>query len=116
MRAPLLAPTRPRKEATGFQEDGRKPGMPLPTLSWMPAPFDKADVAAMKALREGTATGAQQQRALAWIVEYAARTYVNPFVPDSDRASSHGMGCMHVGNQIVKLLNWRLQVNDEQGR
>lgn len=87
-------------------------------MPWMPAPFDRSDVAAMKALRDGTASSEQQKRALAWIVEYAARTYVNPYVPGSKIGADRdfGCGCMHVGNQIVKLLNWRTESNDEQGR
>lgn len=105
------------REITGFQES-RTPGLPLPSRPWMPAPFDKADIAAMKALRLGEATGDQQKRALAWIVEYAARTYGNPYVPGAKTSSdvSFGCGCKHVGDQIVKLLNWRVETNDEQGR
>lgn len=117
MKPPIVHQQR-RKEATGFQEDRRTPGLPLPTKPWMPAPFDVADIAAMKALRDGVASPEQQTRALAWIIEYAARTYVNPYAlgSDGDRDTAYGCGCKHVGEQIVKLLNWRSNFNEEQGR
>lgn len=113
-----MPPSRPsRREATGWQEGGRAAGLPLPSKPQMPAPFDRADVAAIKAMRDGRATPEQQKRALAWIVEFAARTYANPYQPGASDDTAFGCGCMHVGNQIIKLLNWRLNDgNDEQGR
>lgn len=108
----------PQKRATGvgYQPEGRALGVPCPAKAWMPAPFDKADLAAMKAIRDGTATAEQQKRALAWIVQYAARTYDQSYDPGSERDTAFAEGCRHVGLQIVKLLNWQVAVNEEQGR
>lgn len=82
------------------------------------APFDRRDVAAIKALARGEASKEQQERALMWIVECVARTYADPFVPGDARATDYALGCASVGRQIVTLINARLNepVNEEQGR
>jgi hypothetical protein len=90
--------------------------MPLPAKPWMPAPYDLPDMAALKALRDGRATPEQQQRALSWIVECAARTYVDPFDIESERVTAYAAGMAHVGRQIVTLLNMRTEPSWEQGR
>jgi hypothetical protein len=105
-----------RKEATGYQVDGRRMGLPLPSKPWMPAPFDRSDIAALKAMRDGSADPEQQKRVLAWIVEYAARTYATSFDPGSARSTTLNEGSRLVGQQIVKLLNWRETINEEQGK
>ena len=111
---------RPTFKASGYQKAGRRPGMPLPEKPWQPAPYDDADVSAMKALRHGNATPEQQQRGLAWILECAARTYANPFVNggrEAERDTTFGTGCKHVGDQILALINAQTKhINEEQGR
>ena len=113
---PPRFPEKPKKRVTTGWQERREPGLPLPIKPWMPAPFDNADVAALKALRDGTASPEQQRRGLTFIVEYLARTYAPSFDPLNPRNTSFAEGCRHVGNQIVKLLNWRTEINDEQGR
>lgn len=102
-RLPHLA-RKPRN--TGFVRE-RTMALPLDRDPWLPAPYDKADIAAMKALREGRAEPYQQQLALEWIV-YACGTYENPFRPggtDGTRASDFAAGKQTIGQQIVKLIN-----------
>lgn len=70
-----------------------------------PPDWTSADVYAMRALRTGTASEAQQKRALDWIIQLAARTYDVSYSPASDRDTSFAEGRRFVGLQIVKLLN-----------
>jgi hypothetical protein len=76
--------------------------IPIPQ-PWHPAPYDEADVYAIKALAAGKANEGQQQRALAWIINTACATYDLSFRPDSDRDTTFAEGKRHVGMQIVKL-------------
>lgn len=76
---------------------------------YMPAPYSKYDVYAIKALQNGTATAEQQQRALAWIINKCAKTYDLPYQPggqDGDRDTAFAAGKQFVGQQIVKLINY----------
>jgi hypothetical protein len=72
-----------------------------------PADCDDATHAALKAIQTGTASAAQQQRALDWIIEKAAGTYDLPFRPGTDGARDTDFACgkMFVGQQIVRQLN-----------
>jgi hypothetical protein len=75
---------------------------------WLPAPYDLADVSALKALQAGTASAEQQLRALTWIIENACGTYDFPYRPggqEGERDTGIALGRMFVGQQIVKLLN-----------
>ena len=69
------------------------------------ATYDEADVAAVKAVADGNASPGQQKLALAWIVNKAARTYDEPFMPGQADVSVHLMGRRNVGLQIMKLVN-----------
>lgn len=71
----------------------------------VPPDYSKADVYALKALAAGNASEGQQKRALAWIVNAAARTYDLSFSPASDRETSFAEGRRFVGLQVVKLVN-----------
>lgn len=72
---------------------------------WFPADYDEiADVAAMQALASGTANEGQQKRALKWIIEQAAQTYDQSFVPGQADVTAFIEGRRSVGNQIIKLL------------
>lgn len=102
--------------AAGYQKDGRKPGMPLPAKPWMFAPYDDADVSALKAMRHGHATPEQQQRAMAWIIECAARTATMSYDEEHAGNRDFNEGCRHVGRQILLLANMKTAVNEEQGR
>lgn len=72
---------------------------------WHPAEWELADAAALKALASGTADKHQQVRAIRWIVERAAMTYDQAFVPGSADVTAFIEGRRSVGNQIVKLVN-----------
>lgn len=76
---------------------------------YMPAPYTKYDIFALKALQSGTANAAQQQRALAWIINKCAKTYDLPYQPggdEGDRDTAFAAGKVFVGQQIVKLVNY----------
>lgn len=88
---------------------------PLETQPYLPAPYDKSDIAAIKALAEGRADAYQQQRALEWIV-YICGTYENPYRP-TERDTVFAAAKQWVGQQIVKLINLPAKDarNGEQG-
>ncbi len=71
---------------------------------WHPADYDLYDITAIQALARGEANDQQQMRALAWIVNQAAMTYDEPFVPGKPDVSDYLSGRMSVGRQIVKLM------------
>lgn len=79
--------------------------MKKPTVvhPWHPAPYEDADVYAIKALAAGKASEGQQQRALNWIINVACATYDLSFRPESDRETVFAEGKRHVGMQLVKL-------------
>jgi hypothetical protein len=81
---------------------------PKPAPLWAPADWNDDDARALKALQAGNAGEAQQQRALAWIINRACMTYDEPFHPDNPRVTDFILGRRNVGLQIVKLLNVRL--------
>jgi hypothetical protein len=74
-------------------------------LPWHPAPYEDADASAIKALAAGTASAAQQQRALDWIVHKACATYDLSFRPGEggERDSAFAEGKRFVGLQVVKM-------------
>lgn len=74
-----------------------------------PADYEKADVIALQALAEGIANEGQQKRALDWIIK-AAGTYDLVYRPggqEGDRDTCFAGGKAFVGQQIVKLLNYK---------
>ena len=95
-----------RKKNTGFVEE-RTLALPLEEDPRLPAPYDKSDIAAFRAMREGRAEPYQQQLVLEWIV-YAAGTYENPFRVGGEggaRATDFAAGKQWIGQQIVKMVN-----------
>jgi hypothetical protein len=74
------------------------PGTPAPALA------DYAEVMAVKALASGTANDRQQQIALKWIVEKAARRFDDPWSPDQ-RETDFNLGRMRVGMSITDLVH-----------
>lgn len=78
---------------------------------WMPPGYEPEDAAAMQAMAKGTANGAQQIRALTWIIERAADTYGMSYRPgghEGDRDTVLAEGRRFVGNQIIKLTKVKL--------
>jgi hypothetical protein len=76
----------------------------MPREPWHPADWEPADATALQALERGEADAEQQKRALRWVVNAAAMTYDEPFVPGQPDVSDYLAGRMSVGRQIVKLL------------
>lgn len=83
---------------------------PKKSAAWHPAPYAKADVAALQALQAGNANEGQQKRALRWIIENAAATYDMSYRPESARDTDFAEGRRFVGNQIVKLLKISISI------
>lgn len=80
----------------------------------MPVDCDKADAAALQAMRRGEATPDQQIRAMEWIVGTASMRNGMSFYPgpDGDRDTAFAEGRRFVGNQIVKITNMPLSKFD----
>jgi hypothetical protein len=76
-----------------------------------PAEYEDADIMAFKALAAGDANEFQQQRAITWLVNNAARTYDASYRsgPHGDRATAFAEGRRFVGLQIVKMVNYPLE-------
>jgi hypothetical protein len=72
---------------------------------WLPAKYELAEVMAMKALADGSATADQQKYALAWIINVLCGTYDMSFRPEGDRETIFAEGKRFAGLQLVKLLN-----------
>ena len=74
--------------------------------AFLPAGYDSSVSAALRALNAGTAVAGQQQVALRWIIEEAARTYDASYRPgaDGDRETAFAEGRRFVGLQIVKVM------------
>ena len=88
---------------------------PLPHLPMAPVPFDDADHSAIKAMRDGTATSDQQQRALGWLL-FAAGYRGQPWRNDPND-SAFMSGRRHLAVLIYGLLEMPLKnsADDEQG-
>lgn len=97
------------------QVDKRSWGVPLEPQPNMPAPYDKADVAAIRAVAEGRAEPYQQRLAFDWLM-YICGTYENPYRTGSDgaRDTDFAAGKQWVGQQLAKVANLKA-VNAEQG-
>lgn len=99
---------------TGFVDE-RTMALPLDPDPLRPAPYDRADIAAFRALKDGRAEPYQQQLCLEWLV-MACGTYETPWRPglDGARSTDFAAGKQFIGHQIVKLINMPMK-NDEQG-
>lgn len=86
-----------------------------PRQPWHPAEWEPADAGALQALFRGDAGPDQQKRALKWIIESAAMTYDEAFVPGQPDVSNFLLGRMNVGKQLVKLLKINLNVLLKKG-
>lgn len=107
-----------RRPLNSGEVEQRSINIPLEREPWVPGPYDSADIAAFRALREGRAEPYQQQMCLEWII-YISGTYENAFRPgpDGSRATDFAGGKQWVGQQIVKLINMPMKQNEqgEQG-
>jgi hypothetical protein len=71
---------------------------------WHPVAYNLKDIRAVQAVAAGSASAAEQKRALDWIVNKAAQTYDEPFVANQDDVRCYVLGRRSVGLAIVKLL------------
>lgn len=71
-------------------------------------PHRIADVAAVKAMSNGTATPDQQIRGMRWIIEKGCMAYDETFHPESERASAFMQGRRYVGLKLVLFINANL--------
>lgn len=81
-----------------------------------PAKYSRLDAYAIKAVANGTATEGQQQRAMQWIIQAAAMTYDETFVPGQPDVSGFLAGRRSVGLQIVKLINIPIDLIKPDGK
>lgn len=71
-----------------------------------PAPYEKADILAIRACLAGVASEAQQKRAMDWIITRAANLYDMSYRDQVDggvTATAFHEGRRFVGSQIVKM-------------
>jgi hypothetical protein len=92
------------------KRNGYAPDQALASKPFVPAAFDLPTGYALQALERGEATPEQQQRALLWIVNSAAKTYDLSFRSDSERESSFAEGKRFVGLQIVGILKRNMSI------
>jgi hypothetical protein len=78
--------------------------------AYAPAPYEIADIVAIKALANGTAMEHQQKRAMDWIIRAACATYDLSYRPESDRDTAFAEGRRFVGLQIVKALHLEISI------
>ena len=114
---PHLKPRADRSEipaSTGFQPGGRNSLTVLPVAPHLPAPYDKADIGAWKALNMGTAAPHQQQRCLdhlAFVTNFNGTAYV-----DGDPvATAFALGKRAVMVEIFKIINTVMHSRDDGG-
>jgi hypothetical protein len=75
---------------------------PLPFAE--PPHFEEADIHAVKAVWAGVANPGQQQRAMKWIINGAAKIDADPFRGDT-RLTDHLVGRQSVARMILALVN-----------
>lgn len=81
-----------------------------PLTPYAPALCGPSDIAALKALQNGTATDYQQKIALTWIVKAASG--IDEFLyHETDRDTAFALGRQFVGKQIMDVLGSQLNLN-----
>lgn len=83
---------------------------PLPPAH-MPSSWEPADVSALQAINDGTATADQQRRGLMFIITKLSMAYDFPFRPgglDAQRETDIALGRAFVGQQIIGLIKVNL--------
>jgi len=86
-----------------------------PREIWHPPSYEMEDIRAVQAVATGNASASEQKRALDWIVNTAAQTYEEPFVPDQDDVRSYVLGRRSVGLAIVKLIRLKPELFRAEG-
>lgn len=91
----------------------KKPGDPLIVA------FDKHDVYAVQALRDGKANEAQQKRVIDLIIRELAKTYDQSFRPgglEADRDTAFAEGRRFVGLKLVLMVNMTSAAAENLGK
>lgn len=81
--------------------------LPRRGLCFEPPEYDDATIAAIRAVKDGTANAGQQKRAWDWIVYHAAAYNELSFQPEDrggERATVFMEGRRFVGSQMLKML------------
>jgi hypothetical protein len=86
-----------------------------PREIWHPPQYGIEDIRAVQAVAAGTASAVEQKRALDWIVNIAAQTYEEPFVPGQDDVRAYVLGRRSVGLAIVKLIKLKPELFRTEG-
>ncbi len=92
---------------------------PTPGAPYLPPPWNKADVYAIKALCDGRANDEQQRRAVQWILVHACGVDDLSYRPGEDgRNTAMAEGRRFVGLQMRKLRDMpaTLLEENEHGR
>lgn len=73
----------------------------------LPAPCTREVVWALKSLATGEAIKDEQSLAIRWIIHDLCKTYDMPYFPGPDgvRDGDFAKGKMHVGQQLIRLIN-----------
>lgn len=74
------------------------------SVPYAPAPWEDADVYAVRAVAAGNASEGQQKRFLDLVINRLCGTYDLSYRPDSDRDTAFAEGKRFVGLQLVKLM------------
>lgn len=99
---------------SGFLPNGRPAHVILPPQPHIPRPYDRADMAAWKALNLGTASPDQQRLCIAHL---ALLTNYNgdPYVPGDPVATGYGSGMRRVFQQISDIIRFVEPTRDAGG-
>lgn len=71
----------------------------------LPPPCTQELAWAVKSLASGEANKGEQTMILGWIIRDLCRTYDLPYRPGSQSDTDFALGMMHVGQELVKLVN-----------
>jgi hypothetical protein len=86
-----------------------------PREIWHPPPYGIEDIRAVQAVAAGSASASEQKRALDWIVNTAAQTYEEPFVPGQEDVRAYVLGRRSVGLAVVKLIKLKPELFRAEG-
>lgn len=85
----------------------KKPAEQKPFEPWRPPALDIAEIAALKAVANGTASADQQMRCMRTVIEKVACTYDETYCPgeNGNRDSAYAAGKRRVGLALVTYIN-----------
>lgn len=111
--------------ATRGEQKTPRPGTPPPVAAvveamapWKPPKYEDHIPTAFQALLRGDCPAHLQQAVLRWLIWDLCGTYdmaYRPGGPEGERDTGFALGKQFVGQQIVKLVNIRVNKGGEQG-